>query len=485
MVISSTLSCNSPEQGTLGKFYTLRFKAFLSFLILFTLLAANPVLAQTVGTSHLVCDISNRNPCTSNDLQVVSVAIDAPGCITCTGGTATFPLKMTIHNGTKSVRTSFALYGSLSSGATINGISGNIFICVGPITVKSDELLPGESAPGNQTFAVGTITFTCGQDLTLTNNFLAWTDASGTTTARCNTFSQADECSDIAPKCGFASSITIQGPVPAPSLVKVDPTCTVATGTVSAASTYSTTGLTFSLDGGAFAAYPTGGWSGLGSGQHCVRAKRTSDGCISNPACLTIGTVPANPDRPVVTLQEATICGNVTAPTVTVSCPIAGTYKLTQTGETDQTFAYNGSNGPVVFTIKPGLGGFGITVTNTDGCTSTATDCTNYTSNSCPSSVAKAAVQTIELAAPKTKVLAAPNPFTNRVRFKIESAVSGMGSLELYNTMGQKVATVYQGYVEAGKPLNKEYSVNRVSHNSLIYVFRVGDQKVTGKLLNW
>jgi len=398
---------------------------------------------------------------------------------------------MTIHNGTNSDRTSFALYGTLSAGAKItsNGVdyTGNIFICVGPITVGSSELLAGESAPGNQTFAVGTITFNCGQNLTLTNNFLKWTDASGETVPRCEELALKTSCLNgpdgIGPKCGFAASITIQGPVPAPTLAKDDPTCTLATGKITASST--TTGFTFSLDGGAFAPYPTGGWSGLSAGPHTVVAKRTADGCTSGQASITIPPVPVNPDRPVVTLQEATICGTVTAPTVTVSCPIVGTYKLKQTGETDQTFNYTGSNGPVKFTIKPGLNGFSITVTNADGCTSAATDCTNNT-NTCPAqTVTKADVQTIELAAPKTSVLAAPNPFTNKVKFRLQSAVSGQGSLELYNVMGQKIATVYQGYVEAGKPLDKEYTVQRAIRSNVIYVFRVGDQKISGKLLNW
>ena len=369
----------------------------------------------------------------------------------------------------------------MSSGASINGKSGNIFVCVGPITVKSDQTLPGESAPGNQTFAVGAITFTCGQDLKLTNNFLAWTDASGTTTDRCNTFSQATKCSDIAPKCGTAASITIKGPVVPPDLDKVDPSCTVSTGKVTVTST--TTGLLFSLDGGAFTAYPSGGWT-VNSGEHCVRAK-DADGCISNPACITIAGQPANPDRPVVTLQEATICGTLTAPTITVSCPIAGTYTLTQTGVAgSQTFTYNGSNGPVVFTVQAGKQ-FSITVTNTAGCTSAATNCTNYTANSCPAgnTLAKPAVQTIELTAPKPSVIAAPNPFNDRIRFSLQSAVSGQGSLELYNMLGQKIKTVFQGQVEAGKVQSIEYSVPNSQRSNLIYLFRVGDQKVTGKLI--
>jgi hypothetical protein len=480
MVKSYTL--DSFCQGQKNMFhlcYSKLLKTFISFVLL---LFAGTAYTQTIGTSNLSCDISNRNPCTSNDLQIVSVGIDAPPCTSCTlGQSTTLPLKMTIHNGTKSERTSFALYGTLSSGASINGMSGNIFVCVGPITVKSDQTLPGESAPGNQTFAVGNITFTCGQTLTLTDNFLAWTDASGTTADRCNTFSQATKCSDIAPKCGTALSITIVGPVVPPTLGHVDPTCSVSTGKVTVTST--TTGFTFSLDGGAFAAYPSGGWT-VNTGEHCVRSKRTSDGCISNQTCVTIGGAPANPDRPVVTLQEATICGTLTAPTCTVSCPISGTYTLTQTGVSgSQTKTYPADN-PVVFTVQAGKQ-FSITVTNTDGCTSSATNCSNYTSNSCSSgaTLAKADVQTIELAAPKPSVIAAPNPFNDRIRFSLQSAVSGQGSLELYNMLGQKLKTVFQGQVEAGKVQNIEYSVPNYQRSNLIYLFKVGNQKVSGKLI--
>lgn len=84
-----------------------------------------------------------------------------------------------------------------------------------------------------------------------------------------------------------------------------------------------------------------------------------------------------------------------------------------------------------------------------------------------------------------TSVQAAPNPFTDKVRFTFQSDVSGHGSLEIYNTLGQKIATVYQGYVEAGRQLIKEYTVPVNRRTSLIYVFRVGNQKTTGKLLNW
>jgi hypothetical protein len=91
--------------------------------------------------------------------------------------------------------------------------------------------------------------------------------------------------------------------------------------------------------------------------------------------------------------------------------------------------------------------------------------------------------QQIELA-PQPKVTAAPNPYNDKVRFSVKSAISGQGTLELYNTLGQKLKTVFQGRVEAGQVQNFEYNVPNAHRSNLIYIFRVGDQKVTGRLIH-
>ena len=49
--------------------------------------------------------------------------------------------------------------------------------------------------------------------------------------------------------------------------------------------------------------------------------------------------------------------------------------------------------------------------------------------------------------------------------------------------LGQKVAVVYQGYIKAGAELSKEYFVPVKDRGTLIYTFRVGDQKISGKLV--
>src|SRR5207247_906563 len=82
------------------------------------------------------------------------------------------------------------------------------------------------------------------------------------------------------------ATIAAQPPTPgAPTVSVVDPTCTVATGTITITS--STAGLTFSLDGGVYAPYPAGGYTGLASGGHTLTAQNAS-GCISAVTNATI-----------------------------------------------------------------------------------------------------------------------------------------------------------------------------------------------------
>lgn len=81
-------------------------------------------------------------------------------------------------------------------------------------------------------------------------------------------------------------------------------------------------------------------------------------------------------------------------------------------------------------------------------------------------------------------VSAYPNPYTDKVRFSLESPVSGNGTLEVYNMVGQKVSTVFQGYVFAGRQLFIDYKVLPAHRGNLIYVLKVGNQRVSGKLIN-
>jgi hypothetical protein len=204
---------------------------------------------------------------------------------------------------------------------------------------------------------------------------------------------------------------------------------------------------------------------------------------------LAAGSFGSVPPRPVVTITEATLCGTETAPSLTVLCPVPATYRLIQQGDqtaTAQSFPADAVSGVLRFTNLKAGKGFDI-YADADGCASDHTDCSNYTTNSCPPSTASARqadqIQTNTQVAAGVKVLAAPNPFNDKIRFSVESSVSGQGVLELYNMLGQKVKTVFEGYVEKGKMQVIEYKVAAAQRSGLSYLFIIGDQKATGKLI--
>ena len=60
--------------------------------------------------------------------------------------------------------------------------------------------------------------------------------------------------------------------------------------------------------------------------------------------------------------------------------------------------------------------------------------------------------------------------------------MSGYGSLQVYNLMGQKVKTVYEGYMSAGKQYFT-LTLPVQQRANLVYIFTVGGKQVTGKLL--
>jgi hypothetical protein len=78
----------------------------------------------------------------------------------------------------------------------------------------------------------------------------------------------------------------------------------------------------------------------------------------------------------------------------------------------------------------------------------------------------------------------APNPYNDRIRFTVEASESGKGVLELYSIMGQKLKTVFEGYVDKGQTKTIEYNVPFTQRAMMVYVFRVGKQRATGKLIS-
>ena len=179
--------------------------------------------------------------CSSNDLKIVSAFLDivGSGCNACNEGEpVTAELFLSINNSTGSTRTSFAIFGSLQ----ITTPEGDIIIC--PISRCSGPI------PGSTTLvkSYGNITYTCGDQLALTDIVLSWTDASP------NSNCANHDCTDVSPKCGTAASITITPPLQAVATATciaggtIDVLLTVQGGTTPYTYSWSGPGGTFSTE---------------------------------------------------------------------------------------------------------------------------------------------------------------------------------------------------------------------------------------------
>ena len=166
------------------------------------------------------------------------------------------------------------------------------------------------------------------------------------------TVTNSSGCTSLA-----SASVTINAVVGAPSVPLVNiiqPTCTVSSGNIIITSP--TTNLLFSLDGGPYSVYPTGGYTGILSGSHTLIGQNIS-GCLSPFANVIINPQPVSPVAPVI---------NITQPTCTVSSGIINVTSSTA----GLAFSFDGgpftnySTGGYITTA----GSHSIAVQNSDGC---------------------------------------------------------------------------------------------------------------------
>jgi PKD repeat protein len=93
---------------------------------------------------------------------------------------------------------------------------------------------------------------------------------------------------------------------------------------------------------------------------------------------------------------------------------------------------------------------------------------------------------TEQVAAPvdKPTVSAYPNPFNDNVKFVIQSPVSGKATLEVFNMLGQKVRTVFNGQLFAGQEQIVEFNVPYTSRVNMVYILKINGEQLVGKLIN-
>jgi hypothetical protein len=211
-------------------------------------------------------------------------------------------------------------------------------------------------------------------------------------------------------------------------------------------------------------------------------------GCTFNgtQAVTTIACCVA-PAKPTICETPASLCGDGTA-SLTVSNAVVGdVYHLKQNGVEVSSSPITASSTTITFTgLTPGAGFdvWGVESKNGTTCEGAHANCSDL-SGTCSSSstlTKKVTTTSVEINNMAPTVKAYPNPFNDRVKFVVNAPASGNGSLEVYNIMGQKVKTVYQGHINSGNQ-TFELTIPKKQQSTLIYLFRVGDQKVTGKLL--
>ena len=81
------------------------------------------------------------------------------------------------------------------------------------------------------------------------------------------------------------------------------------------------------------------------------------------------------------------------------------------------------------------------------------------------------------------EVTAHPNPFTDKVVFTIKSTVSGSATFDLYGLLGEKVTTLYQGFIEKDAVKTVIYEVPPMNRKTMVYQLRIGTERITGKVI--
>ena len=74
-----------------------------------------------------------------------------------------------------------------------------------------------------------------------------------------------------------------------------------------------------------------------------------------------------------------------------------------------------------------------------------------------------------------------PNPFQSRVQFEVNVQEAGNATLEIFNMMGQKVKTVYNGHLNKGV----QYFTTELpaGTHQLIYTLQTENEKMSGKMI--
>lgn len=193
----------------------------------------------------------------------------------------------------------------------------------------------------------------------------------------------------------------------------------------------------------------------------------------------------SNPAAPVVTVQEATVCGALTAPTLTVCSPVVGvTYRITDADGTNaQSITY--SSGALVFTIRAGKG-FSITATasaTNGGCSSGATTCGGQV-GSCPvNRVSNDPSLSPTVGVNSIQTEAFPNPTGQDATINFSVPKTGHVLVQVYNITGARVATLFDGEATAGEQRSVVLKGTSLAAGTYTYRVTTGGKTRTNRVI--
>jgi len=276
-------------------------------------------------------------------------------------------------------------------------------------------------------------------------------------------------------------SVTIGAPpvIPTPSAsVTQPPTCATATGTVSVSNPSSNTTYTLRQGGAVMYTAASGIFTGVVPGTYSVVA--ANGACSANGNNVTVTQQPATPAPPYVAITKYPDCSSAEG-TLQVKLNATTNYSSDYEFSSDGVNFVNGNE----FSFIAGQGYDVYVRTKGTPCVASAS-CQGQTAArplaSVTTQLSPVKLPVMDIVESELKVKAYPNPFNQRINFVVSSPVSGNGSLEVYNGLGQKVKTVYVGMISRG---NQTFELVLPTHKTtnLLYVLRVGNQRISGKIL--
>jgi hypothetical protein len=464
--------------------------------------ATCPVLIANTSTINPKCGTNPKINIVGGvdaNIDVVDATCITTGSITVSpyGGSGQ-PYAITLYNGATKVDT--------ASGIAANGSKTFSSLSAATYTIKlydkNNCSIPvirtrtlGSSSAPSVTGIGGAFTKTCSQNATgatigetpVSGYSYSWSPSDGLSNANIgnptanpsSTTTYTVTKTNTTTGCSNTKTVTVTVTTDQPSVTGIGG---AFTKTCSQNATGATIGET-PVNGYSYSWSPSTGLSAANIGNPTANPSSTTTYTVTKTdnatGCTNTKTVTVTVNKVLpaftVSIVQPTLCNTGS---LTITPCVAGSYHFSIGTASNTSGAFNNLKTGDVTSVQ---------VSNdASGCASDPVSCSNLGNySSCPqeSPVTNRQSSTaINADVDQPTVKAYPNPFSDKIKFVINSPASGNGSLEVYNIMGQKVRTVYQGHVIAGDQ-SFELTIPKKQQATLVYIFRVGEKKVTGKLL--